>query len=73
MYNTGMGKKKFLEIIKLASQPLPKGAKKSFRVDDYNDRQILRRTNQDSKAKLRGKSHPKNASTVRKSLPRGSS
>lgn len=56
-----MGKKKFLEIVKLASQPLPKGAEKSFRDDDYNDRQILKRTTQDSKAKLRGKSRPKSA------------
>lgn len=26
-----MGKKKFLELISLAAQPLPKGAEKSFR------------------------------------------
>ena len=53
-----MSKKNFLNLIKLASQPLPEGAKKRFRDDDYNDRQILRRTTQDSKAKLRGKSRP---------------
>jgi hypothetical protein len=68
-----MGKKKFLDLIKQAAQPLPKGAEKSFRDDDYNERQILRRTNQDSKAKLHDKSHPKNASAARKSPRRGSS
>jgi hypothetical protein len=68
-----MGKKKFLDFIKLAAQPLPKGAEKSFRDDDYNERQILKRTNEDSKAKLHGKSHPKNASTGRKNPRRGSS
>ena len=66
-----MGKKKFLELFTLASQRLPSKAEKSARGDDYSGRQILRRKNEDNKAKLRGKSHPKSASTGRKSSRRG--
>jgi hypothetical protein len=68
-----MGKKKFLNLIKLSAQPLPKGAKTRFDDDDYNERQILKRTNEASKEKQNGKSRPKNASTDRKSPRRGSS
>ena len=68
-----MGKKKFLDLIKLAAQPLPKGAKTRFDDDDYNERQTLKRTNEASKAKQNGKSHSQNASTDRKSPRRGSS
>ena len=68
-----MGKKKFLDLIRLASRPLTEADRKSIRVDDYTDKQILKRTNEASKAKLHGKSRPKNASTGRKSPRRGSS
>lgn len=56
-----MGKKKFLEILKTSSQPLRAGAEKSFDDGDYDERQILKRTNQDSKVKLNGRSRPENA------------
>ena len=73
LYHNSMGKKKFIDFIRLAAQPLPKGAEKSFDDGDYNERQTLKRTNADNKAKLSGKSRPKNASTGRKSPRRGSS
>ena len=68
-----MGKMKFLDLIRRASQPLSEADRKSIRDDGYTDKQILRRTNASSKAKLHGKSHPKNASTGQKSPRRGSS
>ncbi len=40
-----MGKKKFLQIIKAASQPLPKEVKKALRSDDYNEKQTPKRNN----------------------------
>ncbi len=38
-----MGKKKFLELVKLASQPLSEEAKKRLRSDDYNGKQTQKR------------------------------
>lgn len=69
----GMGKKRFLELIQLASQPLPRAKGTSTRADDYSGKQILKRINEGSKAKLREKSRPKSALTGRKSPRRGSS
>lgn len=54
-----MSKKKFLDFVKLSAQPLPPEGEKSPRSYGYNDKQILKRINQDSKARLRGKSRPK--------------
>ena len=54
-----MSKKKFIELLTLAAQPLPKEAGKSAHSYGYNEKQILKRTNADSKARLRGKSRPK--------------
>lgn len=67
-----MGKKKFLELFTLASQPLPSKVGKLTPSDDYSERQILRRKNEDNKAKLRDKSRPKASSAGRKSPRYGS-
>ena len=54
-----MSKKGFLNLIKLASQPLPKAEGKLPRGGGYSGKQTLKRTNADSKARLRGKSRSK--------------
>lgn len=46
-----MGKKKFLQLIKVASQPLPKEVKKSSHVDGYSEKQTLKRKSSGSEAK----------------------
>lgn len=58
-----MGKKIALDLIRPASQPFAAEDQRSIRDDGYTDKKILRRTNASSKARLHGKSRPKNAST----------
>ena len=66
-----MGKRKFLDLLTFAAQPLPKATGKSAHDDDYNERQTLRRMRQDSEAKRSDKSHPKTGGTARKSPQHG--
>jgi len=56
-----MSKKLFKELIRKASQPVPKDTGKSQRSDDYSEKKTRPSKAEDTSAKQRGKSHSKNA------------
>lgn len=56
-----MGKKKFKELIKKASQPVPKEQDKQARPDSYNEKQTHSHKSANTSAKRRGKSHEENS------------
>ena len=67
MYDKIMGKKKFLELIRMASQPLSEEARKLARSDDYSEKRTQQRKNPNSGAKPSDTSHPRRGGSSRKS------